>query len=228
MRASVLIVSIGMSLLGLGGASAQSVSVGQFDLVLPKDVQVASCEDCRGESEPAMFEWRPDWSAARRSAEIERVEENEEYVEGTWAFLERGVFGSFELFSYPIPEKDRATPARELHHNACQEFRASWGYGFSAFEEQTKIGHCATPVGALVYLVCFYGAEAVLCGNGLHFLDMYRMESDPARSEVLKAAFGHWQQSPTPETEWAVLEQVQEPALVDIVSKVLLSAKEVR
>ena len=68
----------------------------------------------------------------------------------------------------------------------------------------------------------------MLCGNGLHFLDMYRMESDPARSEVLKAAFGHWQQSPTPETEWAVLEQVQEPALVDIVSKVLLSAKEVR
>ena len=67
--------------------------------------------------------------------------------------------------------------AEEQHERYCDDFRKRWGYGFSKFDHARQIGHCASPVGAMTYVMCRYFKRDRICASGIDFVELLTTNS---------------------------------------------------
>ena len=214
-------ISLFVSMALFSGAQADTVQVGMFEVDLPQSMRVEPCPGCFDSDAQVLIEWRPELTAAALAEAVRQARMHRDREQGVLDMVRSGRLGAIDLVAVPVEKHNIGKPFEQQHKEFCKAFRDTWSYGFGRFDPKTNIGHCATPLGALVYTVCAYHTEGILCGSGLHFLESARIEDDGN----FLAAFRRWEEKPTPDSEKAVLEHLRAAALVEPVEQVVRSAR---
>lgn len=142
---------------------------GPYSVDLPDDLHVTDCDDCTADQ--MLLLWKPAINAESLTAYYDYLKANDSDDVFDDA-LNQGVAGHLDLSYWSHGEKHSALTAQELHALDCAEFRASWGDGFCDFDQTRKLGHIATAIGAMVYVVCRYDEAGTICINGLDYIEL--------------------------------------------------------
>lgn len=178
--------------------------LGAYNVDLPDDLNVYDCEDCTVDQ--MFLLWKP-------VINVEALTAYYEYMKASGSDdmfdeeLSQGIAGHLELSYWLRDEKHSALTAQELHAIDCADFRETWGYAFCDFDQTRKLGHIATAVGTMVYLVCRYNEKGDICASGLDYMELGNTltGTQHASARLFSQAWERYGKRPNPETERGLL-----------------------
>ena len=148
--------------------------VDPFVITLPDDLQIFPDEEDLPDHVLNLM-----WTREIDSQKIVELRQSSEerQSDDLEAAIASGNTGNVILIVEPIQAALLGMEAEEQHERYCDDFRKRWGYGFSKFDHVRQIGHCASPVGAMTYVMCRYFKRDRICASGIDFVELLTTNS---------------------------------------------------
>ncbi|MDM8168509.1 hypothetical protein [Roseovarius sp.] len=148
--------------------------LGPFVIALPDDLQTFPGDEY-GSDDLLNLMWKRELDP-QRIAELRQTSEEGQF-DDLEATIASGNTGNIILAAEPLRTDLLGMDAKEQHERYCDAFREYWGYGFSKFDQGRQIGHCASPVGAMTYVMCRYFERDRVCASGMDYIELLTTNS---------------------------------------------------